>query len=416
MKIGVDLRVLQVGHQYRGIGEVTKQCLNRIFTLADADKGSQHKFIFYRYEVGDGEVDPKEFLDLPESLQFEEVILGKRPLVDTNRTLITKLLSLYRKLYGDPLPQVKDCDVFLQFDYALGVPKHTKTILIAHDIIPFIFWNDYFTSPWVHVRHKAARTTVRTVLHNYESRRVLAKSHKAASEILCVSENTRQDLHKFLHIPLKKMKVTLLGVSEAPASTGKMSKSAQLPTKPFLLFIGGVDARRRRIDDLIAAFNNLKAAGYDIQLALAGENFPSLDGIPNGIVRHDALTSSYREDILPLGYIDDRTKQELFKNAMAFVFPTVYEGFGIMVLEAMLLGCPVVAYKNSSIPEVGGDAILYANNWWDIKLRVEQIMSMSDRKRKDFISRAEKHAAQFTWERTASSIYKVLCAATPPKK
>lgn len=411
MKIGVDLRVLQIGHQYRGIGEVTKQCLNRIFELSLVDEENSPMFIFYEYEPSEhDDSDPKRLLSIPNGLKYSEVLLGKRPAAHPERSIIDKLNDKYRKLYGDPLPQAKNCDVFLQFDYALGVPKQTKAVLIAHDIIPFIFWDDYFTSPWLHVKHKAARTTLRTIVHNYESKRVLARSHRDAAKILCVSESTQNDLARYLHILKKKMKVVHLGVSKKAANTTSKTvpESSKLPTKPFILFVGGVDARRRRVDDVIAAFNNLKAAGHDIQLVLVGENFPSFEGIPNETVRNAAKESSYNKDILPVGYVSDETKQKLFKEAVAFVFPTTYEGFGIPVLEAMLQGCPVVTYKNSSIPEVGGKYALYANNWWDIKLQVEKILHFDQKQRSEFTAKAEKHAQRFTWEATGNNIYRTL--------
>jgi glycosyltransferase involved in cell wall biosynthesis len=175
-----------------------------------------------------------------------------------------------------------------------------------------------------------------------------------------------------------------------------------------LLFVGGIDKRRRRVDDLVAAFNNLKASGHDIQLALVGENFQAPEKIPDEVVRKDVMGSSYAKDILTLGYIDDETKQRLYKEAIAFVFPTIYEGFGIMTLEAMLLECPVIAYSNSSIPEVGGEHVLYAKNWHDIWQQTEKLLDLSKAKRETFIVAAKKHAEQFTWDKTADKIYKTL--------
>lgn len=406
MKIGIDLRVLQIGHQYRGVGEVTKQCLNRIFERAVADTNNDIRFVFYEY---DDEIDPKDFLELPKGLNIEEVLLGKRPNSGAVHTQSERLLRRWRNWYGNPIPKTHKCDVFLQFDYALGVPRRPKTVLISHDLIPYIFWNDFFESPWVHFKHKAARTTLRTLFNNQEYIHVLKRSHKHAVRILCVSESTRRDLHEYLRIPLKKMSVNHLGVSLRQASTGKATVTAKkLPTKPFLLFVGGIDGRRRRVDDLIAAYNNLKASGHDIQLALVGENFQHPDKVPNEVVRKAIKDSSYSTDILTLGYIDDKTKQDLYRKAIAFVFPTMYEGFGIPILEAMLLECPVIAYKNSSIPEVGGDFVLYAKNWVEIWQNVVKLIDMSQGDRRRFISEAQTHAEAFTWDETSGRLYDEL--------
>ncbi len=408
MRIGIDLRVLQIGHQYRGIGEVTKQCLNRMFQLVAIDGSNPVTFVFYRY---DDDIDPKVFLDIPKDLIYEEVVIGKRPNADIPRSRSEKLVSRWRNWFGAPVPKARMCDIFLQFDFALGVPRKPRSVLVSHDLIPYIFWNDFFESSWVHIRHKAARTTLRTILNNSEYVRVLKRSHRNATRVVCVSDSTRNDLHLYLHVPLKKMIVDHLGVSLKAASTGKASTdsdSKRLPTKPFLLFVGGIDARRRRVDDLIAAYNNLKASGHDIQLALVGENFQSAETIPSKIVRQAVMDSSYKDDILTLGYIKDKTKQDLYKTAVAFVFPTMYEGFGIPVLEAMLLGCPVVTYRNSSIPEVGGIYALYAKNWEDLWHQSLKLFEMTQTERHDLIIAAKKHAEEFTWDRTSQILYDEL--------
>ena len=406
MKVGVDLRVLQIGHQYRGIGEVTKQCLNRLFKRALSDKNSNLTFVFYEYEDS---TDPKEFLDIPAGLEYEEVSLGIRPMPGVARPMSEKLLTKWHIWFGSPIPKASTCDVFLQFDYALGAPRNPKTVLIAHDLIPYIYWNDFFESPWIHIKHKAARTTLRTLLHNQEFIHVLKRSHRNAARILCVSDNTRHDIQKYLHVPLEKMEVAHLGVSVREASTGKDgSRPDNFPTKPYLLFVGGIDGRRRRVDELIDAYNNLKAAGHDIQLALVGENFQSPDKIPNEAIRRAIVDSSYSKDILTLGYVDDKTKQDLYKQAIAFVFPTMYEGFGIPVLEAMLLECPVIAYSNSSIPEVGGPYALYAKDWESIWGQALVVLAMPQSERQKLIADAKRHAQSFTWDKTSEKMYDAI--------
>jgi glycosyltransferase involved in cell wall biosynthesis len=407
MIIGVDLRVLQVGHQYRGIGEVTKRTLDGIFSLALSDD-KNHEFVFCEYDIED-DLDPKDLLHIPEGLSYREVFIGQRPTPEKPRSKKQRFSDRQRKLFTNPLPGFRDCDVFLQFDHDLGVPTDCKTILIEHDIIPYIFWKDYFISPWLHVKHKAARTTIRELERNITYKRNLKRSIKNASKIVCVSEHTKQDLHTYLHVPLKKMQTIHLGVSRVSTKNGKAAQSTSaLPAKPYLLFIGAVDARRRRVDDIVDAFNNLKAEGHDIQLVLAGENFQSPETVPNPVVHKAIMASSYKTDILTLGYIDDATKLALYKHALAFVFPTTYEGFGIPVLESMLMGCPVIVYRNSSIPEVGGNAALYAKDWTDIKRLAEDLLQQSAPERLKIIEAGRNQAAKFSWDKTARELYKVL--------
>lgn len=408
MKIGVDLRVLQVGHQYRGIGEVARRILNGIFELAMEDK-TRPEFIFYSYD-GD---DPKQLLEIPHGLHFREVGLGARPQPHDGRSFSAKIAVKRRVLYGDPIPQAAGCDIFLQIDYALGVPRQARTVLIKHDLIPYVFWNDYFTSPWVHVRNKAARTTIRTWLHNYEYKRVLSRSVHNAWRVLCVSEHTKQDLQKYLHVDPRKVGVARLGVSVKALKASELVTSerggGQFPDKPFIMFVGAGDARRR-VQDIVVAYNNLKADGVDIQLVLVGENFQAPETIPNLSVRQAVIQSSYSDDILTLGYVDDATKQRLYKEAIAFVFATAYEGFGIPVLEAMLFHCPVIAYRNSSIPEVGGAHVFYAGDWETILLQVQHVMAMSKSDKQQWIEAAYAHAQTFSWDKTAAEVYTVLTA------
>jgi glycosyltransferase involved in cell wall biosynthesis len=404
MIIGVDLRALQTGHRYRGIGEVTKQVTNRVLELA-ANEKNPPSFIFYEYN----DDDPKELISIPNGLAYEVVKVGLMPENNTTATKSEKLRRNAIELYGEPIKDSHRADVFLQFDYAFGVPANTKTVLIKHDLIPYIFWDTFFESAWVPFKNLAVRTTLRTLFANYRFLRILGRSLKRANVIVSVSESTKRDLAKLFKVRNDKIKVAKLGVSIKPAKTNNVSavQRAFLPTKPYLLFVGAGDARRR-VEDLVGAYNNLKADGHDIQLVLVGENFKAKHHIPTKNVRDAVLSSSYGNDILTLGYVDDATKQQLFKGAIAFVYPTKYEGFGIPILESMLLECPVITYKNSSIPEVASEYALYAHNWSEIKLHVESLLTMKPAARRKLIGDAKAHAKQFSWDKTAEIIYNEL--------
>ena len=401
MKIGIDLRALQTGHKFRGIGEVAKQTTNRIVNLANDDQGIS--FIFYEYD----DDDPKELLDLPEGLAYEVVKLGRMPERDDATGRLIKMRRNFDQLYGSPIKDSAKSDVFLQYDYAFGVPKNTRTVLIKHDLIPYIFWDSFFDSAWGPLKNGALRTTLRTIFANHKYKQTLRRSLRNAGVIITVSESTKNDLQRFFKVSDKKAKVAHLGVDIKLARTNDTDTVSQLPTKPYLLFIGAGDARRR-VDDLVTAYNNLKADGRDIQLVLVGENFRSPETIPNTNVRKAVLDSSYKNDILTLGYVDDATKQKLYKGAISFVYPTKYEGFGIPVLESMLMECPIISYKNSSIPEVGGDYALYAHNWMEIQTNVEKLLDETGRDRQQRVQAAKRHAEQFTWDRTARDIYDEL--------
>lgn len=403
MNIGIDLRALQTGHKFRGIGEVAKQVTNRVLSLAAAEKDAPH-FVFYEYD----DDDPKELLSLPKEISYDVVKLGPMP---EGPTVVGKKETLKRHaadMYGSPVRDSSKVDVFLQFDYAFGVPSDTKTLLVKHDLIPLVFWKQFFESPLTHIRNKAARTTLRTAFNNHKYKRVLKRSVRNADGIISVSQSTKNDLKKYLGVPDRKIQVVHLGVDMSPAKT-KQTVKATLPTKPYMLFIGAGD-QRRKVEDAVHAFNNLKAQGVDIQLVLAGENFQSAEKIPNPSLRKAVASSSYSSDILTLGYIDDQTKQTLFQNAIAYVYPTLYEGFGIPILEAMLLGCPVIVYANSSTQEVGGADAVYVDDWKGIALEVKRLLDEPQEVRAKQVARARRHAEAFSWDNTAQAIYRELQA------
>ena len=402
MRIGIDLRPLQMGHKFRGIGEVTKQTTNRILEMATHDERDLN-FVFYEYD----DDDPKALLDIPNDLRYEVVKVGLLPENDKSATTKDKLRRAYAQLYGQPISGSMEVDVFLQFDYVFGVPTNTRTILIKHDLIPYIFWDKYFESAWVPFKNKAARTTLRTLFANHKFTRILRRSLKNADVILSVSASTKKDLEKYFKVKPTKVRVAHLGVDVRKSKTNETNSTTAMPTKPYLLFVGAGDARRR-VEDAVTVYNNLKAEGSDIQLVLVGENFKKPEHIPNATVRNAVLSSSYLSDILTLGYVDDEMKQKLYKDAIAFVYPTRYEGFGIPVLEAMLLECPIVSYRNSSIPEVGGDYVYYANNWSGMKQQVKTIMSLDKQENERRKSAAKTYAEGFTWDKTAQLIYQEL--------
>lgn len=402
MVIGIDIRALQTGHKYRGIGEVAKQITNHILQFSAAE-AQPHSFIFFEYD--DPGNDPKELLTIPANTSYSVQKLGPMPEKDT-RGKKAKLKQVFKNLYGNPITGAHKCDAFLQFDYAFGMPRKNG-YLISNDFIPWIFYKEYFESAWVPFKNKAARTTLKTIFHNYRSKRIMVRSHQRAKKILAISTNTKHDVTRFTGVKQKKIEVALLGADQNQSKTVAKKLPKQMPTKPYLLFVGAGD-ERRRVDDLVSAYNNLKAAGHDVQLALVGENFVDKDRIPNATTKKAVCESSYNDDILMMGYVSDATKHQLYKNAIAFVYPTLYEGFGIPVIESMIHGCPVITYPNSSLPEVGGTAALYAKDWWGIKVQVEKLIAMNNKGRNTFIEKARKHASMFTWEGSASKVYAIL--------
>lgn len=403
MKLGIDIRALQTGHKFRGIGEACKQTTNHLLESLVDEKDLD--IIFFEYDEEGN--DPKELLSIPESTNYTVRTTGASPESEIGDKK-AKLKRAMRDLFLNPIPEARGCDVYLQFDYGMGVPKGVKkTVLMSYDFIPNVFKNQYFVSAWEPFRARALRSTLRTLYHNYRFNRILQRSYKNAKRIIAISESTKRDAIKYTRAKSKKISVVYFGIDTTINKTNETNNKVKIPTKPYLLFVGAGD-QRRRVDELVAAYNNLKARGHDIQLVLVGENFQEQDKIPMQFVRKAVLSSSYKEDILMMGYVDDSTKQNLYKGAIAYVYPTLYEGFGIPVLESMLLECPIITYKNSSIPEVGGKYAHYANNWWDIIELTEDLISQDAKSKQANLALAKMHAQKFTWAQCSEDISRVL--------
>lgn len=236
---------------------------------------------------------------------------------------------------------------------------------------------------------------------------------KNADKIIAVSNSTKKDILKFFpKIREEKIKVIYHGVSPKPITQNlkpvaynqepKFSRSArsgvarQIPNSKFILYVGAIQPRKN-LTTLIEAFEYLKKDFADLKLVLAGEKAWLWEE-----VFKKAEDSAYKKDIIFTGTIDFETRNLLFEKASVFVFPSLYEGFGIPILEAMSAGVPVVAANNSSIPEAGGEAVSYFNALDKTDL-VEKIKSLlSDEKlRADLIQKGKLHSEKFSWERCA---------------
>lgn len=169
--------------------------------------------------------------------------------------------------------------------------------------------------------------------------------------ILTVSEFSKREIQTLLGVPEEHISV----VYNAPSFTEKAADFFAVAQKyalhePYLLYVGNLEPRKN-LPRLIEAFVRLKRAGFRHKLVLAGGNGWRRDELEKTLTR-----LACREDVIFPGYITDEEKQALYQHAAAFVFPSLYEGFGIPPLEAMACGCPVVCSNAASLPEVVGNA------------------------------------------------------------
>lgn len=232
--------------------------------------------------------------------------------------------------------------------------------------------------------------------------------HKIAAErinrmkpfILAISETTRADILKYMDIPEENIQVIYNPYDEECMYPDRSDVSSIVEGDYF--FFVGVLERRKNIISIIEAFNRIADSYSDIKLVISGKK--DLDPYCYELYRA-AEASPYKDRIIFTGYIDTQTKRRLYSNAKCFVFPSLLEGFGLPVVEAMACGCPVITANNTSLPEVGGDAVRYVN-----ALDVEQLahemegILTDDSLRNDLIQKGFAQKEKFSRDRIAEQV------------
>jgi glycosyltransferase involved in cell wall biosynthesis len=259
------------------------------------------------------------------------------------------------------------------------------------------YYNPYFLK---HVGAKPYVVTVYDMVHELypemfptndrtsEWKRLVLKH---ASKIIAISENTRQDMVRIYGLDEKKVDVIHLASSLQAANT---SKAEQFPAE-YLLFVGQ-RLRNKNFPFFIRAVAPLMQRDSDLAIVCAGGGGFS----PEESALFDSLGIAGRVSQLS---VSDETLAALYGNARAFVFPSLYEGFGIPVLEAFACGCPVVLVESSCFPEVAGDAALYFDPLDEGALRAVMERIVSDETlRSDMRNRGFIRGREFSWNKTAS--------------
>jgi glycosyltransferase involved in cell wall biosynthesis len=232
---------------------------------------------------------------------------------------------------------------------------------------------------------------------------------RRADHIIAVSENTRRDLVTAYGVPEEKVTVILEAADPRfyPRSAEMVTAARErygLPPR-YLLFVGTIEPRKN-LSRLLAAFETVHADRLTDGLVIVGRPGWLYDSF------FAALEASPVRDAVVLpGYVVDEDLPAVYAGAQALVFPSLYEGFGLPVLEAMACGTPVVTSRASSIPEVGGDAALYFDPA-SVGEMAETIRAMlcdpttGEEKREQGLTRA----AQFSWQRVAAETWDVYGA------
>jgi glycosyltransferase involved in cell wall biosynthesis len=291
-------------------------------------------------------------------------------------------------LDGPPIEYWIGNDIDVVHAVSLGYPVSTRKpyVVTVHDIGPLTH-PEFFTNtrPWV-------------------MKRSLQQALRKAAAIICVSKSTADELESYVGQSLKeRLHVVHEGVSPEffrdmnPDGLAEVSGLPELGI-PFILATGKISPRKN-VWRIIQALSKLRDM-IPHHLVLAGGSGWNMEE-----VLKEMNTSPVAGRVHLIGYVSDEQLHALYSSASVYVHPSLFEGFGLTILEAMASGCPVVTSNVSSLPEVAGDAALLVDPY-DVDDIAEAIKSLcSDSSlATDFAKRGRARAKAFTWERCAEQV------------
>ncbi|MGI8854805.1 MAG: glycosyltransferase family 4 protein [Thermomicrobiales bacterium] len=231
-------------------------------------------------------------------------------------------------------------------------------------------------------------------------------SVRAARRVIAVSAATRDDLVAMLGAPATKIAVVHHGVRTVaclPESDRRATLEHLGITQPYVLFVGTVQPRKN-LQRLIRAFAQIVAAGLPHRLVIAGRM-----GWLTEPIRAEVAALSLTDRIHFAGYVPDDDLPALYRGADAFAFPSLYEGFGMPVLEALSYGVPVVASNSTSLPEIVGDAGVLVDPLDEAAIGAALVRVLTDATLRARLAVAgPERAAHFTWQQCARETLAVV--------
>jgi glycosyltransferase involved in cell wall biosynthesis len=283
--------------------------------------------------------------------------------------------------------------------YVLPAGVRCRSVVTIHDCIHLMFPQ--------YLPNRAAYAYARATMW---------AAARRSDRILTVSEASKRDILHFFNVPPEKIVVVYNAIDEhfritpPEEAVARVRERYQLDHK-FVLYVGNIKPHKNLVR-LIDAFDELRKGGFDeLKLLIIGDEISRLPALRRAVHRH-----KLHKHVRFLGYLSDDTLAVLYRLASAFVFPSLYEGFGLPPLEAMASGTPVVTSNVSSLPEVTGDAAVLVDPY-DVDSIVDGLRRVLDDPvlAAEMGRRGQERAKEFSWARSVEKtrqVYRELAERT----
>lgn len=279
-------------------------------------------------------------------------------------------------------------DVF-HFPNLISIPGSLsgKMVVTIHDMLPLRYPGYYHPD-----------TYARNCLN-------LERLNRMQPTVITDSEAAKKDILYFSDIPEEKIHIIPLAHS---VDNRLYKNNPDILTKlgidsPYLLFLSAI-AKNKNLCRIVEAFESLAERIPDIKFVVAGGSALYTDSSAISKIENSPFASR----IVMAGYVSDEQKHILYSNALAFLFPSLFEGFGLPILDAMSRGCPVIASNVSSMPEVAGDAaiLIDPHSTEQLAYEMERVIS-SESLRKELRLKGFERCKKFSWDKTAEMTERV---------
>lgn len=356
-----------------GCGQYSRNLIEHLVAQAPGDE-----FVLFHARAPDARAMP---LDGARNVRWVELPFSRR--------------ALHRGLWpilGGPLLErwVGEVDVVHNLLTTAWVPAKAPEVMTIHDLFPERFPEDEYKT---HAR--------------WFRRLLLRRARRDSAAIIAVSEATRVDVLELMQVPPERVTVIHHALPARPSTDGAGVLARHgLATEPYLFFIGRLEPRKNLLR-LIEAFATLNRSGPTPPVLVLAGSESAQGALLRARVEELGLTSRVRF----LGHVSEEDVRPLMEGATLFVYPSLYEGFGLPLLEAMACGAPIAAASGSSIPEVAGPAARYFDprNTDDMVTVLRDLLA-SPEARVELVQQGRAQLARFSWQRAADDTLAVYRA------